>query len=582
MAFLAEQAYEFEADKRLDVVRFDYDVSDLGDLLAGDFLLRDLDTLEQDLIVNQRVRQQQVRFVLSMAREFPEALQELRSGGRTMFAVRLEQLERRFPGLFNVRISSVEVLPLALMDSSRFSIELAHLGMGEVRLGNHSGAAPAEETLAPDWLQGLEDTWQVRLRSTAPETAIYSGLVRSELGGTASFFAANQRGAFEGLAACGGWRIDMSMRENRVVPDSLADVQLVFTLAGYFDATLRDAVEHAPQRPLADTIWLSAHQTFPDAFYEFNRSGRMEWDVTTDMLALQGAVGALENLALMFVPSLRGVELGRQMCSYPIELAVDGAGNVTMLRTPPGIAFSTTGLALDATLATPAGATVTFDFGDGSGLQDASALPHTYARPGRYEVLVRIAVNERLTEYRADVVVSRDHAVLPPCVALPVLQTAVSGGKAVVTPSLQMPSGEALAAIWQMDHVQADDTPGPVRFTLDPGRYVLRLRALRPLTARFHSRQRHLPAVALPVEGLHLATNREFDENTGNELPTTPSPFAAHVFGAGVVSPVDRWTLELNVEDNPQLLSVTTQDLKQLELGEMSDVFLALEYRAPV
>jgi hypothetical protein len=65
MAFLAEQAYEFEADKRINVIRFDYDASDLGDMLAGDFLLRDLDTLEQDLIVGQRLRQQQVRYVLA-------------------------------------------------------------------------------------------------------------------------------------------------------------------------------------------------------------------------------------------------------------------------------------------------------------------------------------------------------------------------------------------------------------------------------------------------------------------------------------------------------------------------------------
>ncbi len=581
MAFLAEQAYEFEADKRLDVVRFDYDVSDLGDLLAGDFLLRDLDTLEQDLIVTQRVRQQQVRYVVSMAREFPEALQELRSSGRTMFAMRLEQLERRFPGLFNLRISAVEVLPLALMDTSRFSLELTHLGMGALRLGKHSSVSPAGETLAPDWLVGLDDSWQVRLRSTAPETAIYSGVVRSELGGVASFFAANQRGAFEGLAACSAWRIDMSMRENRVVPDSLADVQLVLTLSGYYDATLRDAVEHAPQRPLAATNWLSAHQSFPDAFYEFSRTGRMEWDVTAEDLALQGSAGTLENLALFFVPSLRTVELGRQMCSYPIEFDVDGAGTVTLLRAPPAISFTTVGLALDATLSMPAGSTVTFDFGDETGLQDSAALPHTYARPGRYEVLVRIAADGRLTEYRADVVVSRDHAVLAPCVALPVLQTAVSGGKVVLTPSLQVPSGEALTAVWQMDHVLSDDAPGPVRFTLDPGRYVLRLRALRPLTARFHSRQRHLPSVTLPAEGLFLTTNREFDEVTGNELPTTANGFTQHVFGGGPVSPVDRWTLELNLGDNPQFASVTTQDALQFELGELSDVFLALEFRAP-
>jgi hypothetical protein len=53
LAFLAEQAYEFEADKRINVIRFDYDQSEGGAYLAADFLMRDLDTLEQDLLVTQ-------------------------------------------------------------------------------------------------------------------------------------------------------------------------------------------------------------------------------------------------------------------------------------------------------------------------------------------------------------------------------------------------------------------------------------------------------------------------------------------------------------------------------------------------
>jgi hypothetical protein len=90
MAFLAEQAYEFEADKRINVIRFDYDVSDLGNMLAGDFLLRDLDTLEQDLVIGQKIRQQQVRYVLSLSHEYPEALQELRETGAMTFSMRVE------------------------------------------------------------------------------------------------------------------------------------------------------------------------------------------------------------------------------------------------------------------------------------------------------------------------------------------------------------------------------------------------------------------------------------------------------------------------------------------------------------
>ena len=154
----------------------------------------------------------------------------------------------------------------------------------------------------------------------------------------------------------------------------------------------------------------------------------MDFTVSPETLALQGSSGALENLALVFVPSLRNIELGRIVCAYPVEFELDAAGNVTLLRELPLFSFSTTGLTLGATLNTPAGSTVSFDFGDGTGLLASTALPHTYSRPGRYVVLVRIADNGRLTEYRAAVLVSHQHAVSPPCIAAPVLQTTVVGG----------------------------------------------------------------------------------------------------------------------------------------------------------
>jgi len=79
------------------------------------------------------------------------------------------------------------------------------------------------------------------------------------------------------------------------------------------------------------------------------------------------------------------------MCSYSIEFTVDSAGHIEMLRELPLFALATNELTLNITLNTPAGSSVTFDFGDGTGLVDNTALPHRYARPGRYDVLVRFA-----------------------------------------------------------------------------------------------------------------------------------------------------------------------------------------------
>ena len=102
--------------------------------------------------------------------------------------------------------------------------------------------------------------------------------------------------------------------------------------------------------------------------------------------------------------------------------------------------------------------------------------------------------------------------------------------------------------------------------------------AVRPLTARFHSRQRFAPAAPLAIEALRLATNRTFDVTTGAETTASLNAFGQHVFGPGFPSPLDRWTFELPLEDNPAAVSVSATDARQHDLSELT-VFLALEFR---
>ena len=317
LAFLSEQAYEFEADKRINVIRFDYDQSEVGAFLAADFLLRDLDTIEQDFIVNQRQRQQQVRYVLSMAREFPAALEELRENGKVNFLLRLEQIEKRFPGLYNVRVGMVDVLPVALMDSTRFSLDLTHTGSGQMRIKGQPDVRLGEQSesvfnvsdlpLADyDWTKTPKELWPVKILVNEPETAVFSGLSRQDAASAFPVASSGQRNAFEGRGLAGGWQIDMSARENQVVPDSLADLLITFTVSGYHDSGLRKAIDGAKPQTTALTSFLSAQQIFPDAFYDFSRTGRMVWKVPREMLVSSGDLGRLRNIGMSLRPRRSG------------------------------------------------------------------------------------------------------------------------------------------------------------------------------------------------------------------------------------------------------------------------------------
>ena len=132
--------------------------------------------------------------------------------------------------------------------------------------------------------------------------------------------------------------------------------------------------------------------------------------------------------------------------------------------------------------------------------------------------------------------------------------------------------------IFRIDNKQPDRDSEPVTFTLDPGRYVMRFSATRPLNARFYSQQRFDRTTPLEMNNLHLATNRTFELESGNETTTNLNDFGQHVFEAGILAPRDRWTCELPLDDNPSVVRVSSTDVKQHDFSELSDVVLVLEY----
>jgi len=62
--------------------------------------------------------------------------------------------------------------------------------------------------------------------------------------------------------------------------------------------------------------------------------------------------------------------------------------------------------------------TVTWDPGDGKELQTGVAFDHEYAKPGIYEVTLRIVRGERLQEYSCEIAVARDVQLELPLVSV--------------------------------------------------------------------------------------------------------------------------------------------------------------------
>ena len=608
LAFLAEQAYEFEADKRINVIRFDYDLSEVGDFLAADFLMRDLDTLEQDLIVTQRQRQQQVRYVLSMAREFPGALQEIRDRGQTTFSLRLEQIEKRFPGLYNLRIGAVDVLPVALMDSTRFSLEFTHLGTSQVRLKAQPDTLPGTTSSSPlntndlpvpagGWLAELQDEWPIKLRVTGPETAVYSGMSRQEANAVFPFATTSQRHAFEALGAAAAWQVDFTARENQVVPETLADLLITFTMSGYHDPELRTAIDAAKPQTTALISFLSARQNFPDAFYEFSRTGRMVWKVPREILTLTGELGRLRNIGFSLRPGVPNVHFSRLMTRLRLSFRVDEsagvASGVTVLTAIPETSVTQTGPLTVAVRAAMDGASeLAWDFGDGTPILRtvrSGATPiaptegtHTYAKPGRYVLKLRCVKNGSLSEFRVSVVVSRDQKLGDPLIVhLPGVNFDTTARTITITTG-----GAVLQAgriLWRVGDLTAEGNSAT--FALKPGNYTLEFAAVRSLNFKAYSAQRYVNDLTpLSLRGLNATTNRTFDqdgvETNGTGTPQLPArnELAKRLFNSGEISPADDWSFELIPQEILGVPDGTAIGAEELDLSEIQDVVLSMEY----
>ncbi|MDP2604238.1 MAG: hypothetical protein Q8S00_16860 [Deltaproteobacteria bacterium] len=598
LAFLAEQAYEFEADKRINVIRFDYDLSEVGDFLAADFLMRDLDTLEQDLVVTQRQRQQQVRYVLSMAREFPQALQDIRDNGKTTFSLRLEQLEKRFPGLYNLRIGAVDVLPVALMDSTRFSLEFTHLGTSQVRLKAQPDTLPGTTSSSPlntndlpvpagGWLAELQDEWPIKLRVTGPETAVYSGMSRQEANAVFPFATTSQRHAFEALGAAAAWQVDFTARENQVVPETLADLLITFTMSGYHDPELRTAIDAAKPQTTALISFLSARQNFPDAFYEFSRTGRMVWKVPREILTLTGELGRLRNIGFSLRPGVPNVHFSRLMTRLRLSFRVDEsagvASGVTVLTAIPETSVTQTGPLTVAVRAAMDGASeLAWDFGDGTPILRtvrSGATPiapaegtHTYAKPGRYVLKLRCVKNGSLSEFRVSVVVSRDQKLGDPLIVhLPGVNFDTTARTITITTG-----GAVLQAgriLWRVGDLTAEGNSAT--FALKPGNHTLEFAAVRSLNFKAYSAQRYVNDLTpLSLRGLNATTNRTFDqdgvETNGTGTPQLPArnELAKRLFNSGEISPADDWFFELIPQEILGVPDGTAIGAEELDLRE--------------
>ena len=196
-------------------------------------------------------------------------------------------------------------------------------------------------------------------------------------------------------------------------------------------------------------------------------------------------------------------------------------------------------------------------------------------------VKLRCVQNDSLSEFRISVAVSRNQKLGDPLIVWPriAFDTTAKTIKIITDGAVQ----QAGRMLWRVGDASTDGTSAT--FSLKPGHYSLDFAAVRKLNFRAYGAQRYVKDSApLPLQGLSAATNRTFDEN-GTETNGTGAPprparneLSKRLFGAGEISPEDDWTFELMPEELLGLPAGTGIGAEQLDLSDIQDVVLSMEY----
>jgi hypothetical protein len=278
IARLMEESFEFEIGEQVGVIKPSYTRNDLSGLLAGDFLLRDIDSFSFLRIVHAQ-KKQPMKEVISLADRYPvQFLREFQRTGRMSFRTELDDFDRNYPGSYQQRIKRVEVVVEGLIGRDGIHGTLTNTGLCLTRLRNG-------------------DTQQRLLK---PETLLLS---RYRVGPDSVVFTPDREelAIFENSPVSTSWELELRPSVNDLVYNFITDVKLVLYYESFFDEDLETPVleELAETQALTGRRSVALRYELFDEFFVFQETGEARFTLRDTMLPFHHLSPVVQELTIL-------------------------------------------------------------------------------------------------------------------------------------------------------------------------------------------------------------------------------------------------------------------------------------------
>ncbi|MGE5617398.1 MAG: hypothetical protein ACM3UX_00525, partial [Candidatus Woesearchaeota archaeon] len=266
-ARMMQQAYNFETDQSLSLIKTNYATDEVNGLLGADLLMADIQSFTYDLITSQNTKPQPVKQTISLAECFGYQFEtQFRKTGTMDFTTTLEDFDAAYPGTYAGRIETVEVAVEGIVPPTGISGLLSNSGLSSYRVPSAA------------WTETNDGR---KFRVQPKETLVisdYSPRVDMLVDPTDSRMMRIFQGA--GPASC--WHLELLPSINDLDYGAITDVKLTFSYTARFDPDIHDRVlQEITSRPgfNAKQRAIPLRWVYPDAFFAFQRSGTLSWQL---------------------------------------------------------------------------------------------------------------------------------------------------------------------------------------------------------------------------------------------------------------------------------------------------------------
>lgn len=327
IARLMEQAYEYEVGKPVNIIKPSYNRNDLAGLLAGDFLLRDIDSFTfMRIILGEK--KQPMKEIISLADRYPvQFLRDFQRTGTMGFRTELGDFDRNYPGAYLQRIRRVEVTVEGLIGRGGIHASLTNTGLCLSRMRNGD----------------------IRMRLLQPETLLLS---QYRIAADAVVFTPDVEmlAIFENSPVSTSWVFELNPAANDIILNYITDIKLVIYYESFFEAGLKPKVleELAVTQMNAGRRAVALRYELFDEFFAFQDTGEVTFTLRSTMLPFYHLEPRVRELTFL-VETDEGVSAGNLVI---VVSAADGT-SATQTTTAEG-ALSTGGSnALNAFIGKP-------------------------------------------------------------------------------------------------------------------------------------------------------------------------------------------------------------------------------------